>query len=87
MFNIFIKLYYMEIVGTIKIYDRNGALVHILVGEREAMSIVSNDMANAVTTLSNGYTIEFTAVEPETEPVVIAKRILSKIASDIRNKE
>lgn len=76
----------MEIVGTIKIFDKNNNLIHVLVGEREAMTKAHNAIDKAVVELSDYHT-EFIAVEPEIDAIAIAKRILSKINADIRNKE
>lgn len=75
----------MELVGVISIYDANGNLVDFLIGDRDVMSSASSELKVPIANLTN-FSIEYKAVEPESEVATIAKRLFTKIDKHERKK-
>lgn len=75
----------MELVGVISIYDANGNLVDFLIGDRDTMASASSELKVPIANLTN-LSIEYKAVEPESEVATIAKRLFAKIDKHERKK-
>lgn len=75
----------MELVGVISIYDANGNLVDFLIGDRDTMANASSELKVPIANLTN-LSIEYKAVEPESEIATIAKRLFAKIDKHERKK-
>lgn len=75
----------MELVGVISIYDANGNLVDFLIGDIDTMASASSELKVPIANLTN-LSIEYKAVEPESEVATIAKRLFIKIDKHERKK-